>query len=71
MRGLDFTNDATPIVTEYFERQTLAKLGYVFPSHLLTAQKADLFIYVEREIATLRAEIAEKRKPKGKRGRKG
>jgi hypothetical protein len=47
VKGIPTTNEAGPIVKEYFDRLLLAKLGYRFNSNELEQWQVDAFNLIE------------------------
>lgn len=66
-KGVEYRNEASPIVDEYFRRKTLADLGYTSgPTSELSSAKADCFISIASEISRQQDEAMKRRS--GKKG---
>lgn len=64
-RGFHVDTIAANVVGEYFERQSLAKLGFTSPLGELDVEKAAQFILIEHEIEKIREEERKKKPRKG------
>jgi hypothetical protein len=54
------SSEATPWVVEYFERKTLAELGYVFSGDNLTDERVSIFNLIAATLAELERQQAKK-----------
>lgn len=68
-RGNSFQTEITPVIAEYFQRKTLAELGYRFPPDL-NCFKADCFGIIANQLGVLEKRDAENAAKKAKTKRR-
>lgn len=69
-KGIDISNEASPIVGEYFARKTLASIGFFSDLKDLDAVKAEAFCMISREVADAQRLENEKAMRARKHGRR-
>lgn len=62
VRGIPTTNEAAPIVKDYFDRMMLAKLGYSFNSNELEQWQVDAFSLIANTITKVANRDAKQKK---------
>ena len=66
-RGHSVEGDATPVIGEYFQRQTLSKIGYRFDASELNSFKAECFGIIANQLSVLENQENTKAAQKSKR----
>lgn len=60
------SSDVTPYIFEFFEKQTLQKLGYVFSGDDLDDEAVRIFCLIDAEIAKINREAVKRSSKRGK-----